>query len=367
MKWVVDELLDHPDPYHLDLTEAKEVRFKTLKQAFDHHYNNCGDYGRYCDSLNVKPDDLKTPDDIKKIPLLPIQVFKERKILSVPEDGIELICKSSGTGGMPSHVYKDSITLSRARKHLALTARKFLPLIHGFMAVLSPTFEEMDAWVVWVMSYVSTLFDESEFFVKQGNFIASNVVKKLIETNIKPRHLMGPPFLVMAVVKYCQKNGISVPLDAESTINTGGGWKNFEGKKISQQMFRELVSKTLSINQANIIDSLGLVEINSLMVDCEYHHKHIPPWAYVSIRDPQDSEKEVEMGEEGLIGYLDSISPSYPAFILSDDIGRLIVPDGEKCECGRIGPCLQEEIRRAKGAEARGCSLKIEQFTKIVF
>lgn len=66
--------------------EAGHLRFKAIKYAFNHHYTNCSFYHRFCKELDVKPDDIKTEDDFKKIPLISDILFKD-----YPEPGSDFI------------------------------------------------------------------------------------------------------------------------------------------------------------------------------------------------------------------------------------------------------------------------------------
>ena len=58
------------------LDEAQVMQFKAIKYAFKHHYTLSPFYGRYCDKQGFIPDDLKTYDDLEKVPLIPDLTFK---------------------------------------------------------------------------------------------------------------------------------------------------------------------------------------------------------------------------------------------------------------------------------------------------
>ncbi|MDI6798944.1 MAG: hypothetical protein QMD12_03055 [Candidatus Aenigmarchaeota archaeon] len=86
---------------------------------------------------------------------------------------------------------------------------------------------------------------------------------------------------------------------------------------------------------------------------------------HVSIRNPNNLNEEVGVGEEGLFAFLASTITSYPSFIISGDIGVMTTGYEEKCECGRIGPTV-EHRRRAKGMAARGCALVLEEVIELM-
>ncbi|HDM25545.1 MAG TPA: hypothetical protein ENG24_02995 [Thermoplasmatales archaeon] len=83
-KWTPqDEAVYLPkDPFRIPLKEAEELRFKALKYSFSHHYKNNTFYNKLCKERGVKPEDIKKPSDLVKIPLVPDKFFKD-----YPDDG----------------------------------------------------------------------------------------------------------------------------------------------------------------------------------------------------------------------------------------------------------------------------------------
>lgn len=73
-----DEALYTPlDLYTIPLKEAEEMQFKSLKWTFLHHYTNNKIYREFCKQSNFSPDQLKTADDLLKIPLIPDSFYKD--------------------------------------------------------------------------------------------------------------------------------------------------------------------------------------------------------------------------------------------------------------------------------------------------
>lgn len=365
MNWECDKLLKHKNPYKIKLKELENRRYKAIKQAFTFHYQNCRSYNKYCDTYNIKPDDLKDFSDVQKVPILPINTFKENYelLLSVPEENIVVIARSSGTSGKPSQVPKDGITLDRAVKSLISSLKHVVGMDSGFVGILAPPPEVIPTWFAYYMSMAKEYFDKTIFYLKDGILSPPEILNGLKSEKYRPRNMVGPPFAYMGLIQYIKDSGFEIQLDEESVISTGGGWKSRQGDAIHRNTFEELTSKCFGVPRENIRDGLNSVEFNTLLLDCEYKHKHVPPWLYVTIRDPENPDEEVSVGEEGLMGYIDPLAGSYPSFVLTDDIGKVI--DQESCECGRTGQTV-EWLRRAKGAEARGCALKMEEFTEVV-
>jgi len=98
-----------------------------------------------------------------------------------------------------------------------------------------------------------------------------------------------------------------------------------------------------------------MVELNTVVLECSAKRKHVPPWLYVRARNAADLTV-LDDCEEGVLSFLDGTAESYPAFILSDDIGAVV--SNMKCECGRTTDVV-EIRRRVRRIEERGCALRM--------
>jgi len=66
--------------------KIKDLRFKAIKYAFNHHYKNSYFYNKFCKTLEVKPDNIKSEADYKLIPLISDLIFKNH-----PEQGKDFV------------------------------------------------------------------------------------------------------------------------------------------------------------------------------------------------------------------------------------------------------------------------------------
>lgn len=65
------------DLFRIPLEDAEKMQLKTIKHAFTHHYNNNQFYHNFCKEHSFTPDDIKTNEDLNKIPLIPDKFFKD--------------------------------------------------------------------------------------------------------------------------------------------------------------------------------------------------------------------------------------------------------------------------------------------------
>ena len=102
---------------------------------------------------------------------------------------------------------------------------------------------------------------------------------------------------------------------------------------------------------------MAMIESNMLAVECHLHRKHVPPWCYISIRDPDQIGKELAPGE-GAIAVLDALNTSYPGFLLTDDVGDV---ETGTCGCGRTGQVINFR-GRGPGGGLGHCPVSIERY-----
>lgn len=73
-----DEALYKPfDIFRIPLKQAQEMQLKAMKYSFKNHYENNHFYNGFCKENNICPNDIKTSDDLSKIPLIPDGFFKD--------------------------------------------------------------------------------------------------------------------------------------------------------------------------------------------------------------------------------------------------------------------------------------------------
>lgn len=358
---------NHHQVFRLPREEGREIRHKLLRDAFEFHYNHNTYYRNICEAKEIKPEYIGNYQDLKLIPLIPPKMFKQadsEPLLSVPLEEIELEFRSSGTTGTTSVSGRDRITTSRGALGSLAMYREFFQLSSGAGLFLCPSPAEMpQLGMAKALSVLKALLDEQGYPVEGYIFRPEEAVSLLQEWQGKhTRHIIGPPFLIYRLIEYLEKNSLHILLDQGSKLITLGGWKRFSGEQIPRERFDRLVIDRLGIAEHQIRDMYGTMEVNMLAVECDHHRKHVPPWCYISLRDADDFDQEVGVGKIGVVGILDSACHSYPGFILTEDVGR-ILRDGT-CKCGRVGQVLEHE-RRLEGAELDRCALVLERYLQI--
>jgi len=176
--------------------------------------------------------------------------------------------------------------------------------------------------------------------------------------------IIGPPFQIYSIMLKMKKLGVRLDMN-NSVLFTGGGWKIFEHRKISEEEFAKIVEETLGIRPKCYVDIYGMSEMNGIALSCEGRYKHLHPWIHPMVMD--ENEGILGFDEWGRFAFLDPIANSYPGYIITGDRVKIY----DECPgCGRPGPVIDSDISRMTGAEAKGCadlmrSLMAEEFKKV--
>lgn len=351
---------DH-DWLEQDLKWQQELRLRLVREAFTWHLGACPGYAEFAARQSVGPENIQSVADLASIPQFPTSVFKRQELLSVPVQEITKSFTSSGTTGVRSVIHRDAVTLHR----LCGPVRPDSPLFEGPLASmddrntmivnLGPARGEAgDAWFGYVMSLFEQAAPMSAYLAGSQTLLGQAVAdtrRYLTEKDLVL--LIGPPFLVADFCREVAASGQPVRGGESLFVFTGGGWKDREAERIERAGFTELLASALTLaGPGQIRDVFNQVELNTLLIECEQHRKHIPPWLHAFTRDPA-SFVPLPDGQTGVLSFSDATAHSYPCFIVGDDLGQ--VHTGT-CPCGRQGSTVELTRRLRMNTTPAGCA-----------
>lgn len=351
-------LFEGIDPYR---HEAGDQRFRWILSAVRHHMEHSRVYRRLANSVGFELTQLESTHDLACIPLISSGSFK-RSLFGDLGPGVKR-CTSSGTMGTQSVVPRDARTLERFVGSISHGLREFLGHNDSQRAhILGPPPEEAgDLWFAFSLS-LTELFNDADYFVHDEQFEPERLYETLRASegggDGEPV-IASPPSLLLTLLEWMEQR--SVPnLELAPSAGwavTAGGWKRARNEAIDPQAFGERVHRLLGFEHENIRDVFNMVELNTIIFECDSGSKHVPPWLSVTARSARDLTV-LEPGRTGVLAYLDPTPLSYPGFVLSDDLGTISY---DPCPCGRKGATLHLE-RRLEVVEERGCGLKMERY-----
>lgn len=361
MKTSATENLLNSNPFESSKA-SQELFLQSFKENALHHYEKHAFTRKLWDKLGFHPSELKTEEDLAKVPGTMVHLYKEHELCSVKKEELVLTLTSSGTGGQKSQQFLDQRSLDNVKK-LALIIHQALGMAsekeYNYLCFTYDPKVANDLGTAFTDELLTNFTgkkevyyaiqwqeDKKEFVLNEEGVVAT--LKRFADSGISTR-ILGFPALLFEVI---EKHNIQLNLGSDSWLQTGGGWKGKADKEIPKAEFRKFIEERLGIPQKNQRDLFGMVEHGIPYVDCELGNLHIPNYARVFVRSPYDLSLR-KKGERGLLHFLCSYNFSYPApSLLTTDYGRV----GE-CTCGIQGDVLILE-GRAGVSKHKGCALK---------
>ena len=344
------------EPYALNRNEKDAILTKRLKELTLHHYNNCIEYKRIIDSLNIDFDKINSLIDV---PFLPVRIFKEFELKSVGD--IAKTMTSSGTTGQKvSKIFVDSVTASNQQKAMirivsSFIGNKRLPMIILDSESILKDRNMFSARGAGILGFSIFASKKIYAFDKDMNLNIDAISDFISEHKGEAILLFGFTFMIW---EYFYKKLLNLTNNdrkidlSNAVLIHGGGWKKLEHESVSREDFKKCLNDVCGIKRVH--DYYGMVEqTGCIYMECECGHLHASNYSDVIIRDYTDFS-ECPTGKKGIIQVVSSLPESYPGHsILTEDEGVVLGVDD--CECGRKGKYF-EILGRIQNAEIRGCS-----------
>ena len=352
-----DEILSIP-PYSLGREEKEKMLTERLVELTELHRHNCPEYARMLDSINF---DAASVHSYRELPFLPVRLFKELELKSVPREEIVKTMTSSGTTGQAvSKIYLDRATSSNQQKTMVKIVSEFtgssrMPMIIIDCPSVVKNRAMFSARGAGILGF--SIFGAKKIYALDDDMkLDVAAVQEFLEKFKGQRILLfGFTFMIWQhfykELLRLKEEGITFDLSGGVLIH-GGGWKKLISEAVSHDEFHRRMKDACGLT--HIHDYYGMVEqTGCIYMECECGHLHASVFSDVITRRPIDFS-ECEIGEKGIIQVVSAIPESYPGHsLLTEDEGVILGEDD--CPCGRKGKYFKIE-GRLKNAEIRGCS-----------
>lgn len=303
--------------------------------VFKHQFKNNKVYRSFCDLLNVHPSDVR---NVEKIPFLPIQFFKSKKVLSSLEEVKETFTSSGTTGTLTSKHFVTDINLYRESYQKGF-AHFYGNLEDYVVLALLPNYLERkgSSLVYMVEDFIQkTKNPESGFYLNN----IEELIKKLITLDKKGQKtlLIGVSFALLDVIEMQQFN-----LKNTLIMETGG--MKGRRKELVREELHQLLQDGFGVTK--IHSEYGMTELLSQGYSNGNGIFKTPPWMKVLTRDPEDALTIQKAGKTGGINVIDLANYNSCSFIATQDLGRV----------HKKGTF--EIIGRFDNSDIRGCNLMV--------
>jgi phenylacetate-CoA ligase len=323
----------NPAVERLSAEELKQLQGKKLRQTVDFAYNHSPFYRKLYDQAGIKPDDIKSIEDVTKLPFVKKQDLRDNYpfgMFAVPLSHIVRLHASSGTTGKPTvtgYTFGDLDlwTESLARGMYAAGVRK----------------ED-----VVQNAYGYGLFTGGLGFHYAAERLGATVVPASSGNTQRQIELMMDlgstvicctPSYMVYLAEYAAKMGIDIEKDTKLRIG-------FFGAEPWSEETRKRIEDKTGLDAINVY---GTSEISGPVV-CECSEKTgIHFWSdifLIEVIDP-DTGEQLGEGEKGELVVTVLGKEGLPMIRWrTGDITSIIE---EKCNCGRYHPRIERIMGRA--------------------
>lgn len=335
--------LDISESYTLN--ELKEMQNIKLRQLIEESYNNIPFYRKIMKERRLKPEDIKSTDDLIKMPILKKDIVRDNMQNMINRNYSKFftyLSHTTGTTGVPLHYYMDSYTNSFYWAH-AMRHRKWhgMKMYNEWCASLGGRRiikNEKDP--LWRYDWPDKLIIYSSHHLNERNSI--KYYEHMKRRGLK--YIKGYSANIFTFASYLYKNNLVLPMK-----------KVFIGAEPVQDFMKPVIKKVF---QTDIGDFYGNSEETARAYDCPEHNGlHMAMESiYMEICDSEGNKvKDGEYGE--IVGT--NLTNFYMPLIRykTGDTSRII---DRKCNCGRshilIKPVKAREYDRIESISGKTIS-----------
>lgn len=335
-----------------------DAQFDALAlQLFARQHAGNAAYRKFCQLRGATPRTVKS---WREIPAVPISAFKEVTLSCAPADGAQRVFMTSGTTrgdvkGRHYHptlaVYDASMTRNFGQRFMQGAPR--LP-----MAILFPSEREMpNSSLAHYLALAVEQFGApgSDWYVTLQGMRTERLCAMLraAEKSGEPCALLGASYAFVHLMDALLERGETFRLPAGSRILDTGGYKG-HSRELPLEAFYAGLAASFGLPRERCINMYGMTELSTQLYDDGNARvpsvKSGPHWIRSRLVDPL-SGREVTRGERGVLVHCDLANFNSVTSILTEDVG--VAADAGFLLLGR-----------AEGAQAKGCSLAVEEFLR---
>ena len=336
------------------LPQASDEAFNALTlRLFAHQVQHNSAYGRFCRSRGRLPATVQRWQDI---PAVPVNGFKELTLSCLPLEQCERMFSTSGTSreikGRHYHPHLDVWNASM-RRHFNDCVGP-LPMR---MCMLFPTEIEMPNSSL--AHYLQLALQDHGLPGSLHAWNAQGVDASSLLALVRHAQVEGQPLALLGAtysfvhLMDAVAAGTDLRLPPGSWLLDTGGFKG-RSREIPMEAFYVQLSATFGVDRARCLNMYGMTELSSQFYDegnaVVPSLKRAPHWVRTRAVDPL-SGQSVPVGQPGILVHTDLANFNSVSTILTEDVG-IVTADGFQL------------LGRAEGAQAKGCSLAVEDFVQ---
>ena len=334
--------------FTLSQAAKEKVLLEELSDLVEHHRARCEPYARI-----LAANGYAGADSVAGLPWLPVRLFKNLELKSIPDDEVFKVLTSSGTTGEVSRIYLDKAAAATQTRQLAATVQsilgpKRLPMLLVDTKAMLKDRRSFSARGAGVLGMATFGRDHVWALDGEGHVDLAALRGFLEKHGGEPFLIFGFTYLVwLHLYEVARDNGLDL---SNGILIHSGGWKKLIDQAVSPEEFRARLAEvglTRTHNFYGMVEQIGTIFLEGPSGGSLY----CPDFADVVVRDPQ-TWAELPPGQPGLLEVVSTLPTSYPGHVLlTEDLGVVHGIDDGDWPGKRFSV-----LGRLPRAEARGCS-----------
>jgi len=302
--------------------ELRKIQEDRLEKIIAHAYENVPFYNNLLKSAKLKPSDIKTIDDLKKIPITSKKEVQENYPNKIVSKNTNLnkcyYLSTSGSTGRPLKIcYDHKFRGFRGASNLYILFELGLKLSDKLVTIRDDElYDVKESWYnkMGILRKINvSIFDHEE-----------NILKKLLK--LKPDVIYTYPSILALLEKEINQN-IHRSFSSKLILTTG------------EFLSTHKRGKLCDIFSSEILNIYSTIEFGHLAFECKEHSGYhlITDNAIVEfIKDGAD----VSAGERGDV--IVTTLQNYTMPLIRYKLGDIAIPIDTKCSCGRGFPLIKD-------------------------
>ena len=307
--------------------KLQELQLKKFKGQMRYVYERSPFYRRKFDGAGIKPDDIRTLDDIRHVPFTVKEELRESQaenppwgdfLCVPPEDGVRAF-QTSGTTGIPVKI------LVNHKDWTVNFYEEFMHYMHGYGITKSDVLFvpfHFGIHIAW-WGFSTTLGQHGVLIIPGGGQSTQIRIKNIFDWNATA--VCGTPTYMVYLGETAQEMGMPLTESKVKTVVVAGepGATVPATRKIIEELWG-----------AKCYDDLGSTEMTNFAHECVYQNgTHVIESLFYPECLAMDSLEPVADGEVGELVLSNLCTESMP--LLRYRTKDLVRFNKQQCECGR--------------------------------
>ena len=314
--------LPEGDPAVFDAAALELFRFQAAA---------CPPYREYLERIGVRCGDVR---EFRRIPFLPIELFKSHEVYCAPEPPGAVFTSSATTGMVPSRHPMRSLALYEQAFRGAFRTFYGEPARWSLYALLPNYLRRKGSSLVYMADRLIADCGSGGFYLDDCDALLRDMA-----ADPKPKILLGVSYALWDLAeRYAPKLRDTIVMET-------GGMKGYR-EEIPKEEFHRILCDAFGVE--TIHSEYGMAELTSQAYSAGGNRFRCPAWMRVVCRDVNDPFDLLSAGSRGGLNIVDLANRWSCAFIQTQDVGQ-VAADGSFVIEGRIDH-----------AEIRGCNLLVQ-------